>query len=248
MITAKHSMPGKTIAKVIETDVTHARSARRLKPKLGDIFMPQYLILFDYAGVVLFAATGALTASRRQLDMIGFVFLATLTGIGGGSVRDVVLGQPIFWVEQPLYLTACVVTAIAVYGTAHLLESRYNVLQWLDASALALFSVLGAYKGFLVTDSTIIAILTGAMTSTLGGILRDILAGEPNAVTRQEIYVSAAVIGAAVYVSLRNLGMEGIVPALAGGLASFGLRAGALAFGWILPRYHPKPGRPPDAS
>lgn len=209
--------------------------------------MTQYLILFDYLGVVLFAATGALTASRRQLDIMGFVFLANLTAIGGGSVRDVVLNQPVFWVGQPIYLVICTATAVFVYGTAHFLESRYRVLLWLDASALALFAVFGAHKGFLVTGSPSVAILTGAMTATLGGILRDVLAGEPNAVTREEIYISAAVAGAAVYVALRLMDVQVLVAAYTGGFGAFGLRAGALIFGWTLPRYRPRPGRPADA-
>ena len=209
--------------------------------------MTQYLILFDYLGVVLFAATGALTASRRQLDIMGFVFLANLTAIGGGSVRDVVLNQPVFWVGQPIYLAICTATAVFVYGTAHFLESRYRVLLWLDASALALFAVFGAHKGFLVTNSPSVAILTGAMTATLGGILRDVLAGEPNAVTREEIYISAAVAGAAVYVALRLMDVQVLVAAYTGGFGAFGLRAGALIFGWTLPRYRPRPGRPADA-
>lgn len=209
--------------------------------------MTQYLILFDYLGVVLFAATGALTASRRQLDIMGFVFLANLTAIGGGSVRDVVLNQPVFWVGQPIYLAICTATAVFVYGTAHFLEFRYRVLLWLDASALALFAVFGAHKGFLVTGSPSVAILTGAMTATLGGILRDVLAGEPNAVTREEIYISAAVAGAAVYVALRLMDVQVLVAAYTGGFGAFGLRAGALIFGWTLPRYRPRPGRPADA-
>tara|TARA_Y100001951_G_scaffold90813_1_gene84265 strand:+ start:2350 stop:2982 length:633 start_codon:yes stop_codon:yes gene_type:complete len=208
----------------------------------------QYLILIDYVGVGLFAATGALAASRQQLDFIGFVFFAILTGIGGGSVRDVVLSEPIFWVGEPLYLVVCTITALIVYCTAHFLESRYIVLQWLDAGAVALFAVFGAYKGLLITDSPSVATLTGAMTATLGGIMRDVLAGEQNAITRQEIYVTAAVAGAAVYIALWLVGIEDVVPALIGGLVAFALRAGALAFGWSLPRYRPRPGRPFDPS
>src|SRR5690606_34325575 len=88
----------------------------------------------DYAGVAVFAATGALAASRKQLDMIGFVFLAAVTGIGGGTFRDIVLGAtPVFWVEKPAYLMVCVAVAVIVYFTAHLVESRYRLLLWLDA-------------------------------------------------------------------------------------------------------------------
>jgi len=80
----------------------------------------------DYLGVALFAATGALAASRKQLDIIGFLFLGTVTGIGGGTARDLILGAPVFWVEQHAYVLICAVSAIGVYFSAHLLESRYR--------------------------------------------------------------------------------------------------------------------------
>src|SRR5690606_24893110 len=133
-------------------------------------------ILLDLLGIALFAATGALSASRKELDIIGFLFLATITGIGGGTARDLILGVPVFWVEQPLYILICAATAIGVFFTAHLLESRYRLLLWLDAVALAAYGVFGAYKGLLVTGSPVVAVVMGMLTGTLGGILRDVLA------------------------------------------------------------------------
>ena len=208
--------------------------------------MASYVTFLDYLGVALFAATGALTASRRQLDILGFVFLAVLTGVGGGTVRDLILDVPVFWVQQQAYLIVCIVTAIGVYFTAPLLESRYRVLIWLDAVALSVYAVVGAQKGFQITGSPVIAILTGAMTGTLGGILRDVLAGETNAVTRKEIYITATVLGAATFVTLRMLGVPVLIDALAGGLVAFAARAGAIAFGWTLPAYRARAGRPTD--
>lgn len=208
--------------------------------------MTSYITIFDYLGVALFAATGALTASRRQLDILGFVFLATLTGVGGGTVRDLILDVPVFWVQQHAYLIVCIVTATGVYFTAPLLESRYKVLLWLDAVALSVYAVAGAQKGFQITGSPVIAILTGAMTGTLGGILRDVLAGETNAVTRKEIYITATVLGAATFVTLRMLGVPVLIDALLGGCVAFAARAGAILFGWTLPAYRARAGRPTD--
>lgn len=210
--------------------------------------MNSYLLAFDYIGVVLFAATGALSASRRELDILGFVFFAILTGIGGGTVRDVVLGVEVFWVGQPTYLVACSVTALVLFFTAHLIEYRYRALQWLDAAAVALFAVLGAQKGLILTGSPSVAILMGTMTATLGGILRDTLAGEPNAITRPEIYITAAIAGAVALVVLKSVGLDGNLATLVGGLVAFALRGGALAFGWTLPRYRARPGRPIDGA
>jgi len=132
----------------------------------------------DYAGVAVFAATGALAASRKQLDLIGFLFFAAATGIGGGTVRDLVLGRtPVFWVINPTYILVCVSVAVLLFFTAHLFESRYRVLIWLDALGLSAYCVMGAAKGLAASGSATVAIVTGILTATFGGVLRDILAG-----------------------------------------------------------------------
>ncbi len=204
------------------------------------------VVILDYSGVALFAATGALAASRKQLDIIGFVFLAAVTGTGGGTVRDLVLDVPVFWVERPAYILVCAVTAICLFFTAHLAESRYRWLLWLDAAALAAYGVFGAYKGLMVTDSAIVAVVMGMLTGTLGGILRDVLANEPTVLLRREVYVSAALAGALVFVTVHSAGAGLAVAAFAGFLAAFIIRSCALAFDWKLPIYKSKPGRDPE--
>ena len=199
----------------------------------------------DYAGVTLFAATGALSASRKQLDIIGFMFFATVTGIGGGTARDLILGVPVFWVEESLYILICAVTAICIYFTAHLIESRYRWVLWFDAMALAAYGVFGAYKGLAVTGSPIVAVVMGMMTGTLGGILRDVLASEPSVLLRKEIYISAAMAGAVVFILADGAGIPLLLAAGMGFLVAFGIRSGALAFGWTLPQYKSRPGRDP---
>ena len=203
-------------------------------------------IVFDLLGVALFAATGALSASRKELDIIGFLFLATITGMGGGTVRDLVLGVPVFWVVQPLYILICAVTAAGVYFTAHLLESRYRLLLWLDAVALAAYGVFGAYKGLLVTGSPTVAVVMGMMTGTLGGIFRDVLAGEPSVLMRKEVYITAAMAGALSYVLAAGAGLTLPLASAVGFLIALGIRSGALAYGWTLPSYKARPGRNPE--
>ncbi|MCY0149542.1 trimeric intracellular cation channel family protein [Hoeflea sp. G2-23] len=201
----------------------------------------------DYAGVAVFAATGALAASRKQLDMIGFGFLAAVTGIGGGTFRDLILGEtPVFWVQKPAYLVVCVAMAALVYFTAHLVESRYRLLLWLDAIGLAAFAVMGAAKGLALTGSPITAIVTGMMTATFGGILRDLLAGEPSVLMRPEIYVSAALTGAGVFVAASLFGAPLVVASAIGVVSAFAVRGGAIRFGWAFSPYRPRPGRPPE--
>lgn len=201
------------------------------------------LLALDYAGVAVFAATGALAASRKQLDIVGFVFLAAITGIGGGTFRDLVLDQPVFWVLNPAYVLVCAAVALAVYATAHLMESRYRVLLWLDCIGLAAFAAMGAAKGLAISGSVTIAIITGMLTATFGGVLRDLLAGEPSVLLRPEVYVSAAMAGAAAYTLGDAVNLpQGVALAVAFAIA-FLIRGGALRFGWTLPRYKPRAGR-----
>ncbi len=199
--------------------------------------------LLDYSGVALFAATGALAASRKQLDIIGFLFLAAVTGMGGGTVRDLILGVPVFWVEQHMFVLACTAAGVLVFFTAHLIESRYRLLLWLDAVALSAYGVFGAYKGLLITDSATVAVVMGMLTGTFGGILRDVLAGEPSVLMRQEIYVAAAMAGGAVFVAAAGAGLPIAWAAGIGFVAALGVRSGALHFGWTLPAYRSRPGR-----
>lgn len=204
------------------------------------------VILLDYLGVALFAATGALSASRKQLDIIGFLFLAGVTGIGGGTARDLILGVQVFWIAQTNYILVCAVTGGLVYFLAHLIESRYRLLIWLDAVALSAFSVFGAYKGLILSDSVVVAVVMGMFTATLGGILRDVLSGEPSVLMRQEIYVAAAMAGAGTFVAVITAGAAMGMAAAAGFVVALGVRSGALVFGWTLPSYRSRPGRDPD--
>jgi len=202
--------------------------------------------LLDYAGVAVFAATGALAASRKQLDIIGFLFLAATTGIGGGTLRDLILDVPVFWVANRTYVLICAAVAVVVFFGAHRVESRYRLLLWLDAVGIAAFSVMGAAKGLTVTGSATIAVVMGVVTATFGGILRDLLAGEPSVLLRPEIYVTAALAGSVLYTLGAIAGLPAPVSALAGFFAAFLVRGGALRFGWSFPAYRGRPGRRPE--
>lgn len=204
------------------------------------------ITLLDYAGVVVFAATGALAASRKQLDIIGFLFLASVTGIGGGTFRDLILGVPVFWVANNTYVLICVLAAVAVFFIAHRVESRYKLLLWLDAIGLAAFSVMGAAKGLALTGSPVVAIVTGVLTATFGGILRDLLAGEPSVLLKPEVYVTAALAGSAIFTLGDLAGLPPLVCDAAGFFAALVVRGGALRFGWAFPRYMSRPGRAPE--
>jgi uncharacterized membrane protein YeiH len=200
--------------------------------------------ILDLVGLAVFAVTGALVASRKQMDIVGFAFLAVVTGVGGGTVRDLVLGQaPVFWVREPIYLLVCVGCAAVVFMAAHVPRSRLVWLIWLDAVGMALFAVLGAEKA--LAHGPVVAATMGVVTAVMGGMIRDILGGESPVILRQEIYATAALTGALVYL-LALLVMPRDPALVLGVLAGFALRGLALSNGWSLPIYRPRAARRPE--
>ena len=201
------------------------------------------LQIFDLCAVAVFAVTGALVASRKQLDIVGFLWLGTITAIGGGTVRDVILDVPVFWVANPLYVLIAAAFSIVVFFTAHLPLSRYQLVIWLDAVGLALVAVTGAEKALAVGAGPVIGVVMGMLTACFGGILRDILGNEPSIILRREIYITAALTGAIALVGADAAGVGRWLAALFGFGVGFGVRALALVYGWSLPAYKARPGR-----
>lgn len=209
---------------------------------MDEVFLPA----LGYGGVAVFAATGALAASRKQMDIIGFAFFAAITGVGGGTIRDLLLGEaPVFWVKEPAPLGVCLAVAVLVYFTAHLAESRYRLLLWADAVGLAAYAVLGAAQALEKGAGPLAAVAVGVLAATSGGIVRDVTSGEPSVLMRKELYVTCALVGAAIYVGLALVGLALGPAGFLAATAAFIVRAGALRFGWTLPGYRSRPGRPP---
>ncbi len=190
----------------------------------------------DFAGVAVFAATGALAAARERHDLVTFAFFAAVTGVGGGTLRDLLIGAPVFWVEDWRYIAVCLVGTLGVWllgvGTW-----RFRALLWLDAVGLGAYGVLGAAKAEAFGVPPLICIVMGALTACFGGIVRDLLAGQPSILLRREITVSAALLAATAYVTARALGLDPWPAALIAAPAGFFLRAGALVWGWSLPAF-----------
>lgn len=200
--------------------------------------------LLDYGSVIVFALTGALVASRAQLDVVGFVFVACLTAVGGGTLRDVILDRPVFWVAEPSFVVAAGVAAIIVFFTAHLLESRYRALVWLDACALAVAVPAGVAAAVGMGQPWGIVIIMGIATGCFGGLMRDVVCNEVPLVLKQgELYVTCALAGAGVAVVLAAVGVSAGPALVACAAATFALRAGSIAFGWKLPVYRARPPR-----
>ena len=143
-------------------------------------------------------------------------------------------------------MLVCAAVGVLVFFAAHRIEYRYRLLLWLDAVGLSAYAALGAAKGLAATGSPVVAIVMGMLTATFGGILRDLLAGEPSVLLRPEIYVTAALAGAGVFTAASLGGLPDFVAALAAFATAFAIRGGALKFGWRFPTYKGRPGRHQD--
>ena len=191
--------------------------------------------ILDLLAVAVFAVTGALAGARKGMDVVGLVWLGAITGIGGGTFRDLMLDRPVFWINDPTYLGVATAAAILVFFVARVPDRSDRVLLWLDAAGLAFVAVAGAAKAVTFGAPPSVAILMGVITASLGGILRDVLSGDPSILMRKEIYVTAAVAGATAFVLLDMMHVMRSVSSMAGIAVGFAVRAGALVFGWTLP-------------
>jgi uncharacterized membrane protein YeiH len=199
------------------------------------------ITILDWLGIVAFTITGALVASRNQMDVVGFVLLGTVTGIGGGTIRDLLLDvHPVLWIQNPEYLAVCIGVSLAVFFTAHLVHSRMRLILWADAIGLALFATVGAERAITVGASPLVAVVMGVITACFGGIVRDLLGQTRSIIFSYEIYVTAAFGAAMVFVALHEFGSPREVAIIAGVTTGFVLRAGALLWGWSLPHAAPR--------
>jgi uncharacterized membrane protein YeiH len=203
------------------------------------------LSALDFAGVAVFAATGALAAARLRQDVVTFCFFGAITGVGGGTLRDLLIGAPVFWIGDWRYLAVCLLASLAIWLLGPR-PWRFRALLWLDAIGLAAYGVLGAAKTEAAGASPLICIAMGAVTACFGGVVRDLLAGEPSILLRREVTVSAALLAATAFVLARAVGLEPWPAALLGVALGFVLRAGALVWGWSLPAFGDQ--RPGGAS
>ncbi len=217
--------------------------ARPAGPEAALTSFDDLLLALTWAAVAVLAVAGALSASRKRLDPVGFMLVACLCAFGGGTVRDVILNQRVFWLDVPGMVALAAGLAIVVFFTAHLVERRFVALLWADAAGLGLFAVLGAEAAQRGGATPWVAVLMGTITATAGGMLRDIICAEVPLVLRREIYATAAALGAVVFALLQAVGAGRTVAVSIGIAVAFGTRAAAIVLGWSLPAYRARPGR-----
>lgn len=191
---------------------------------------------FDLAGTALFALSGALVAARLRQTFVTMAFFALVTGVGGGSLRDVLIGQPAFWLHQPWIAAAILAAALLAWFTPkRWWETR--LLEWADAIGLAVFSVLGTAKAMNFGVDPLPAIILGVVTGCVGGIVRDVLAGLPSILMRPELYVTAAGLGSALCAIGLALSLPTLPVLAVAALCGFLLRGAALIWSIELPAY-----------
>jgi uncharacterized membrane protein YeiH len=194
------------------------------------------LVVLDYFGIAVFAISGALLAAEKRQTLVTFIFFAVVTGVGGGTLRDLLIGAPVFWVHTNATLLICIGAAVLVW----LLSRRWfagQALLWFDAAGLAAYASYGAAKALGYGVSPVPAFAMGVLTACSGGIIRDVLAGEPSILMRPELYVTAAALAAGLFVTLALMGVPVALAAAAASIAGFTLRGLAISRGLSLPAY-----------
>lgn len=198
--------------------------------------IPQFPAVLDLLGTAVFALSGALLAARLKQTFVTMGFFALVTGVGGGSVRDLLIGAPVFWVRDPWVAAVCLGVALMAWFTPRRWWEG-QLLEYADAAGLAAYAVLGTAKALAFAVAPVPAVVMGIVTGCIGGVMRDVLAGRPSILMRPELYVTAAALSAAICAGGMLLhGPPELVWTLAA-VAGFALRASAIRFGIHLPAY-----------
>lgn len=198
--------------------------------------LPDALVLLDYFGIAVFAVSGALAAAERRLDFVTFVFFAVVTGVGGGTLRDLLIGAPVFWVNSNATLMICIGAALGVWFLSYRATAQRAVL-WFDAIGMAAYAAYGASKALTYGVAPVPAFVMGVLTACAGGIIRDVLAGEPTILLRRELYITPAALASGLFVGLTLLGLPALAASSIAALSGFVLRALAITRGLSLPLY-----------
>ena len=170
------------------------------------------ILALMYFGDVVFAVSGALTAARYKMDVLGYVLIGTATGIGGGTTRDLLLGRTVWWTQDPTELILCVVASLITFFVITSDMTRRRGMIWADALGLSVFAVVGCHIALEFGSSFIIAVFMGMVTATGGGLIRDVLTNTQPMILCGQPYATAALLGSLSYAGLRYLALP-VIPA-----------------------------------
>ncbi|POB13540.1 MULTISPECIES: trimeric intracellular cation channel family protein [Pseudomonadati] len=197
--------------------------------------MTNEFIYIDYLGTFAFAVTGASVGGKSKLDLFGMLFLAFLTAVGGGTVRDLIIAEPVFWTKNPIYLYIIIIATLSTFFMRKFYERQSSLLLFLDTLGLGFFVVIGTQKTLLLGFNNETSLLMGVVTAVLGGILRSAFSGELSILYQKELYATVAAISSVVFIILSQIDFDPLYPALAVMITTFVLRYGAIKFGLKLP-------------
>jgi uncharacterized membrane protein YeiH len=196
------------------------------------------LTIANPIGAFVFALSGGIVAVRNKMDIFGAVVLAVITAVGGGTIRDIILNQPVFWLSDPLTIWCAIAGGVLAFFL-HGLVDAFKPIRWADAVGLAIFAIAGAAKTASLGHDPLFVVIMGILTGTGGGVLRDVVANRDPLLLKEEIYATAALVGAGLYAALYFSGVAETWAFAAGMLVAFLLRGAALIFGWHLPKSQP---------
>jgi uncharacterized membrane protein YeiH len=207
---------------------------------LSDVFLPVpvFIQILDMFGTMAFAVTGAFRAIEHGSDIVGVIILATITGVAGGVLRDIVFGRiPPLAITNPLYLIITVTTAVILFFLYHTLKKHWNLFLKFDAIGLGVFTVIGATFAYNLAGLNFLAMaFSGLLTAIGGGILRDVFVNEIPIVFVKELYASASFLGVLIFFGLLLTNLDLYIAAISGIAAATGLRLLAMKYDWNLPR------------
>lgn len=211
--------------------------ALSVKLKRVTMGVEQIIYALDLFGVAVFAISGALAAGKKRMDIFGVVVLGLVTSLGGGTLRDILLNSgPVFWIENRIYLLIGIIASGLTFVFVQRFSFSKRSLLFPDALGLAVFTLIGAAKTLSVTDSGSLAIVMGTMTGVAGGMIRDVLSVEVPLVLRKEVYATASLCGAMVYVFMIDMELPGIVCLISPIVTTLSIRLAAIYWGLSLPQ------------
>ena len=197
----------------------------------------QLIYIFSVSGVIVFSISGALIAATKGMDILGFILMGAVTGVGGGTLRDLLLDIPVFWVQEPLTIYLCIGSSTLTYFAIRLFLKRDFWIVWMDAIGLSIFAVMGTQVALIHEAPLLVAVVMGVMSATFGGIMRDVLCADTLMLMRPEMYISCALFASLTYVVLFHLQVPELFIVIAAFFAGFCLRALAIVYRLKLPKF-----------
>lgn len=208
----------------------------------------QVMVMFDLLislqvlGIAAFAVSGALVAGERQMDWFGVMLLGIIVAVGGGTLRDLLLGVPVFWMQASWYVVMAALCALATIPFAGLAHRARRPVALADAVGLAVFVALGTRKALEAGTSGVVAVIMGVVTGIVGGIIRDVLANRTPIILRKEVYALAALCGASLFVFAARAGVQGELVLWLSVAVTLLIRVLAIFFNWSVPTLRVEPG------